>query len=593
MLGGIDKFWVGLGKVLNKKQVVIEESDIATLPEKTNLVGNDIFLMENSEDGFSKVFAKLSSVLASVGGGDMSKSTYDIDNDGIVDKAETIDDGTYSKTAQEVSQFIDSKGQASGLAALDANSEISSSTIALSKINSPDYYTLQHMQNVVHSTGWVSGGDVTDAGLGTINVASGHGLIRATNSNLAELYFCKWDAASGVALTDNSINYVFIDYNAGTPTVTVSTSDPTGNHTRILLARIYREGTDLHIFEGVRATIGDHAALMMQAMSETMPFARVSGAALTATGTRNFAISAGRFWHGLTTIETPAFDSSGTDRFTYYYRNGSGGWTELANQSQISNTLYDNGTGTLANISNNKYGVHWVYLSETKVYVIYGQGDYTLPEAQDATVPQPPTSVSTDARLVARIIILKSASSFASIDSAFMDMFPGSPIVPAASDTTPGIIETATTAETSTGTDGSRAVTPDGLAASVFGEKIVQCVIFDFATDVATGDGKFYLVIPSSLNGMSLVSVHGQVITAGTTGTTDVQIHNVTDAQDMLSTKLTIDSGETGSHTAATAAVINTTYDDVATNDLLRVDFDAVSTTAPKGYILTLIFRLP
>jgi hypothetical protein len=61
----------------------------------------------------------------------------------------------------------------------------------------------------------------------------------------------------------------------------------------------------------------------------------------------------------------------------------------------------------------------------------------------------------------------------------------------------------------------------------------------------------------------------------------------------MLSTKLTIDSGETGSDTAATPAVINTSYDDVATNDLLRIDIDAISTTAPKGLIVTLEFRLP
>ena len=33
--------------------------------------------------------------------------------------------------------------------------------------------------------------------------------------------------------------------------------------------------------------------------------------------------------------------------------------------------------------------------------------------------------------------------------------------------------------------------------------------------------------------------------------------------------------------------------DDVAVNDLLRFDIDAVSTTAPKGLHVTLEFRLP
>jgi hypothetical protein len=48
-----------------------------------------------------------------------------------------------------------------------------------------------------------------------------------------------------------------------------------------------------------------------------------------------------------------------------------------------------------------------------------------------------------------------------------------------------------------------------------------------------------------------------------------------------------------GEHTAATAAVINASYDDVAENDLLRIDIDAVSTTAPKGLIVTLGFAMP
>lgn len=174
------------------------------------------------------------------------------------------------------------------------------------------------------------------------------------------------------------------------------------------------------------------------------------------------------------------------------------------------------------------------------------------------------------------------------------------PLLPVASHTTPaasttaaGHAELATTAETNTGTDTGRVVTPDGLAGSSHGERVVQLVVFERATDIATGDGKADLHIPSTLNGMNLVEVHAEVITAGTTGTTDIQIANATQAADMLSTKLTIDSGETGSDTAAAAAVIDTAQDDLATNDMLRIDVDAVSTTAPKGLIITLTFRLP
>jgi hypothetical protein len=57
----------------------------------------------------------------------------------------------------------------------------------------------------------------------------------------------------------------------------------------------------------------------------------------------------------------------------------------------------------------------------------------------------------------------------------------------------------------------------------------------------------------------------------------------------MLSGNISIASAGT----VGTVGTINGTYDDVATNDVLRIDVDAVSTTAPKGLMVVLEFRLP
>lgn len=165
--------------------------------------------------------------------------------------------------------------------------------------------------------------------------------------------------------------------------------------------------------------------------------------------------------------------------------------------------------------------------------------------------------------------------------------------VDTASTSAKGIVELATIEDTSTGTVADLAVTPDGLAGSTFGVRYMQVIVFEWATNTATGDGKYYAHIPPAFNSMILMYVHAEVITAGTTGTTDIQIANVTQALDILSTKLTIDSGETGSDTAATPAVINASNDQVVTNDLLRIDVDAVSTTPAKGLIVTLGFQTP
>lgn len=167
--------------------------------------------------------------------------------------------------------------------------------------------------------------------------------------------------------------------------------------------------------------------------------------------------------------------------------------------------------------------------------------------------------------------------------------------VDAATDAADGVVELATAAETTTGTDATRAVTPDGLAGSDYGKSVVSILVFTDATDCAVGDGAgdVFWRVPAILNGYNLVAVAAHAQTAGVTGTMDIQIHNVTQAADMLTTKITIDSNEKDSSTAATAAVIDAANDDVATGDEIRIDVDVVQTTKAKGLVVELTFQLP
>jgi hypothetical protein len=110
-------------------------------------------------------------------------------------------------------------------------------------------------------------------------------------------------------------------------------------------------------------------------------------------------------------------------------------------------------------------------------------------------------------------------------------------------------------------------------------------------TNTATGDAQAVYKIPARYNGLNLTGVAAWVGTTGTTGTTDIQVRNITDSQDMLSTKMTIDSTERSTLTAATPAVINTSYDDVATDDFIAIDVDAVHSGTPaKGLWVELTF---
>jgi hypothetical protein len=145
----------------------------------------------------------------------------------------------------------------------------------------------------------------------------------------------------------------------------------------------------------------------------------------------------------------------------------------------------------------------------------------------------------------------------------------------------------ASSAEINTGTEDNKYVTPDALAGSNAFTKTVQQYCVEWGTELAVEDGVGYIEIPAECNGMNLISARARVGTAGVTGNTTFDIYNVTDGVSMLSSAITIASGATSG-----TGTIDTAHDDVATGDIIRIDCDSISTTKPKGLIVTLAFRL-
>jgi hypothetical protein len=77
--------------------------------------------------------------LGSKGTGDMTKAVYDTDNDSIVDKAESIDDGTYSATAQSIKNAVDNTHNHTNKTLLDSYTQ--------TEENLADAVTKKHEQN--------------------------------------------------------------------------------------------------------------------------------------------------------------------------------------------------------------------------------------------------------------------------------------------------------------------------------------------------------------------------------------------------------------------------------------------------------------
>ena len=136
----------------------------------------------------------------------------------------------------------------------------------------------------------------------------------------------------------------------------------------------------------------------------------------------------------------------------------------------------------------------------------------------------------------------------------------------------------------------ARSILPQDILAFVNRTLIVKCVADGIGP--AVGNGITHITIPSTLNGKNLLSVEAHVYTAGTGGSlTNIQIHNLTDAQDILSTPITIDLNEKDSSTEATPPVISGN-NNVSTGDVLRIDVDAVATNT-LGLEIRMVFTSP
>lgn len=176
--------------------------------------------------------------------------------------------------------------------------------------------------------------------------------------------------------------------------------------------------------------------------------------------------------------------------------------------------------------------------------------------------------------------VLRADSGVVATDSDVTD------IVSAASLTVAGKVELATTAEIDTGTDTTRAIPIDQFVASTRNVRYVLYRILEkaTATTVSTtvgGDVEFPFT-------GTITEVGASVDTAGTTNLTTVDINKA--GTTILSTKITIDSTEKSSRTAATAPVISVSA--ITAGDVLTFDIDAIQTTAALGLTIRIGVRL-
>lgn len=309
----------------------------------------------------------------------------------------------------------------------DLNGMPEADHVELNQIGSPTYTSLYDFISMCSSL-VISGFEISDNTDGTVAVAAGTGAIKTVDSEMSPPYFFDFAGDASVSLNDEADNYVYIDYNAGTPVVAVATSLSSLNfHTHLLIGEVRRDGTSLHITNnGMRFT--DFYHKMSLRLFEIYGLQRASGLAFSETGTMNIAVTAGVFYAATTRLTSAAIDTSAADTFTSYYRDGVGGWTEQTSQTAVDWTKYDDGSGTLATLGNNQYSVFHVFGlieegSEISIYLLYGQASYLYAQALAATVPSSiPSELSspTASMYLGKIIIQKeNTTSFTTVQYAW------------------------------------------------------------------------------------------------------------------------------------------------------------------------------
>lgn len=157
----------------------------------------------------------------------------------------------------------------------------------------------------------------------------------------------------------------------------------------------------------------------------------------------------------------------------------------------------------------------------------------------------------------------------------------------AASQTATGAIEIATTAEINTWTDSTRAMPVDQFVASTRNVRYVDIYAIEKATDNAVWTnicGAFEFPFTGTIT-----EIGAYVETAWVTGASvwDVNKNGTTI---MTTNKLSIDSAEVSTRTAATAPTLTTTA--ITVGDLITIDTDSLSTTKPKGLHVRIWIRL-
>lgn len=109
------------------------------------------------------------------------------------------------------------------------------------------------------------------------------------------------------------------------------------------------------------------------------------------------------------------------------------------------------------------------------------------------------------------------------------------------------------------------------------------------SVDVEIISGSFCFLCPLELDGYNLFRAQAFLNVSSPDGDYQIKVYNITTSASMLSTPIVIPSG----NEIGTVGVVDTSYDDVSTNDILLIYVSTEPTTKGTGLQVILEFAAP
>jgi pectin methylesterase-like acyl-CoA thioesterase len=262
----------------------------------------------------------------------------------------------------------------------------------------------------IASTGIMSGGGISILSGLTIDVIEGYGYV---NDGI-KVYDVKWPNTELELTSNTEQGWIIIDkYN------TVSETFVSPDDTQVIVLGTFSTGaSSTYYLSEVFVVLPQYIPKMHIYTKDVVGPISVSGTVATKHAATSLQLDVDGGTYYIYDVRKTS-NASSPITFTYWNRDGVGGWTKTDGQTAIDSDGYDDGSGTIINVPAGQFKGDLLYLADndgagTTFHCIYAQETF-LTSGAVISNPIVPDIISNNALRVARIIVERGGADIVSI----------------------------------------------------------------------------------------------------------------------------------------------------------------------------------